>query len=134
MEINPYIVYIKIDEENRITTVNSSAFLLDSDGWMEIDRGYTQRHHHAQGNYFPQPIMDDRGIYRYKLVDGKPVERTQEEMDADYVPPEVKPTDAERISQLESEKKLLTAQLQALSDRNDFVEDCIAEMAAIVYA
>ena len=62
------------------------------------------------------------------------MERTQEEMDADYVPPEVKPTDAERISQLESEKKLLTAQLQALSDRNDFIEDCIAEMATIVYA
>ena len=55
-------------------------------------------------------------------------------MDADYVPPEVKPTDAERISQLESEKKLLTAQVQALSDRNDFMEDCIAEMATIVYA
>ena len=134
MEIIPYIVYIKTDEENRITAVNSSAFLLDPDGWMEIDRGYTQRHCHAQGNYFNKPIMDDRGIFRYKLVDGKPVERTQEEMDADYVSPEVKPTDAERISQLESEKKLLTAQLQALSDRNDFMEDCIAEMATIVYA
>ena len=24
-------------------------------------------------------------------------------------------------------------QIQALSDRNDFVEDCIAEMAAVVY-
>ena len=134
MEIIPYIVYIKTDEENRITAVNSSACLLDTDGWMEIDRGDTQRYHHAQGNYFNKPIMDDRGICRYKLVDGKPVERTQEEMDADYVPPEVKPTDEERILQLESEKKLLTAQVQALSDRNDFMEDCIAEMATIVYA
>ena len=103
-------------------------------GWVLIDEGYGDRYNLCQGNYFPQPIMDDRGIYRYKLVDGKPVERTQEEMDADYVPPEVKPTDAERISQLESEKKLLTAQVQALSDRNDFMEDCIAEMATIVYA
>ena len=55
---------------------------------------------------------------------------TQEELAA----MEVKPTDAERISKLESEKKLLTAQVQALSDRNDFMEDCIAEMATIVYA
>lgn len=132
--MNPYIVYAKLDEENRITSVNSSTFLADTTGWMEIDSGYGDKYHHAQGNYFPQPIIDERGVYRYKLADGKAVERTQEEMEADYTPPEIKPTDAERISKLESEKKLLTAQVQALSDRNDFMEDCIAEMATIVYA
>ena len=134
MEMRPYIVYVKVDESNRVTSINSSAFLADVTGWTEIDSGYGDKYHHAQGNYFDKPLCDERGIYCYKLVDGKPVERTQEEMDADYVPPEVKPTDAERISQLESEKKLLTAQVQALSDRNDFMEDCIAEMATIVYA
>lgn len=134
MEMRPYIVYVKVDESNRVTSINSSAFLADITGWTEIDSGYGDKYHHAQGNYFDKPLCDERGIYRYKLVDGKPVERTQEEMDADYVPPEVKPTDTERISQLESEKKLLTAQVQALSDRNDFMEDCIAEMATIVYA
>lgn len=134
MDMQPYIVYVSADEAGRITAINSSEFLADVTGWTEIDSGYGDKYHHAQGNYFDKPLCDERGICRYKLVDGKPVERTQEEMDADYMPPEVKPTDAERISQLESEKKLLTAQLQALSDRNDFVEDCIAEMAAIVYA
>lgn len=134
MEMRPYIVYVKVDESNRVTSINSSAFLADITGWTEIDSGYGDRFHHAQGNYFDKPLCDERGIYRYKLVDGKPVERTQEEIDADYVPPEVKPTDTERILQLESEKKLLTAQVQALSDRNDFMEDCIAEMATIVYA
>ena len=153
IDMNPYIVYVKLDEENRITSVDSSAFLRETDGWTEIDSGYGDKHHHAQGNYFDKPPCDERGIYRYKayqFVDapaGKIIarffkndeeyvilERTQEEMDADYVPPEVKPTDAERISKLESEKKLLTAQVQALSDRNDFMEDCIAEMATIVYA
>lgn len=93
----PYIVYAKTDAENRITDINSSAFLSSTDGWTEIDSGYGDKYHHAQGNYFDKPIMDDRGIYRYKLVDGKPVERTQEEMDADYVPPEVKPTQLDRI-------------------------------------
>ena len=131
---NPYIVYVRTDSNGCITSVNSSAFLPKTTGWVQIDSGHGDRYHHAQGNYFSQPIIDNRGIYRYKLVNGKPVERTQEEMDADYVPPEVKPTDAERILQLESEKKLLTAQVQALSDRNDFMEDCIAEMATIVYA
>jgi hypothetical protein len=29
---------------------------------------------------------------------------------------------------------LLTAQVQAVSDRSDFVEDCLAEMAQVVYA
>ena len=134
MDMQPYIVYVRADDAGRITAINSSAFLADVTGWTEIDSGYGDKYHHAQGNYFDKPLYDDRGICRYKLVDGKPVERTQEEMDADYVPPEVKPTDAERISQLESEKKLLTAQVQALSDRNDFMEDCIAEMATIVYA
>ena len=134
MEMQPYVVYVKVDESNRITAINSSEFLTDVTGWTEIDSGYGDKYHHAQGNYFDKPLCDERGICRYKLVDGKPVERTQEEMDADYVPPEVKPTDEERILQLESEKKLLTAQVQALSDRNDFMEDCIAEMATIVYA
>ena len=84
MEMKPYIVYVKTDDANRITAVNSSAFLPNTDGWTEIDSGYTQRHHHAQGNYFDKPIMDERGIYRYKLEGGKPVERMQEEMDAEY--------------------------------------------------
>ena len=92
-----YIVYAKTDAENRITCINSSEFISSTEGWTEIDSGYGDKYHHAQGNYFPLQIIDERGIYRYKLVDGKPVERTQEEMDADYVPPEVKPTQLDRI-------------------------------------
>lgn len=34
----------------------------------------------------------------------------------------------------EKEKTLLKAQIRALSERNDFLEDCVAEMASIVYA
>ena len=135
MDTNTSKVYVLPDASGRITRIDGGYTMPeDLTGWVLIDKGYGDRYNLCQGNYFPQPIMDDRGIYRYKLVDGKAVERTQEEMDADYVPPEVKPTDAERISKLESEKKLLTAQVQALSDRNDFMEDCIAEMATIVYA
>ena len=102
MGMQPYVVYVKVDESNRITAINSSEFLIDITGWTEIDSGYGDKYHHAQGNYFPQPIMDERGIYRYKLVDGKPVERGQEEMDADYVPPEVKPTTEQRVDALET--------------------------------
>ena len=35
--------------------------------------------------------------------------------------------------EVEAENKLLKAQLQAQSDRADFIEDCIAEMATLIY-
>lgn len=101
-QLPPYIVYVKPNDSGYITSVNSSAFLRNTDGWTEIDSGSGDKFHHAQGNYFPQPLYDERGICRYKLVDGKPVERTQEEMDADYVPPEVKPTTEQRVDALET--------------------------------
>lgn len=78
--MNPYIVYVKTDSNGYITAVNSSAFLPDTTGWTEIDRGYGDKYHHAQGNYFPQPIITMGGAYRYKLEDGKPVECTAEEI------------------------------------------------------
>ena len=34
---------------------------------------------------------------------------------------------------LQAENKLLKAQVQAQSERADFVEDCLAEMASLVY-
>ena len=75
-----YIVYGKADSNGYVTAVNSSAFLTETTGWLEIDSGYGDKYHHAQGNYFPEPIFTDGGAYRYKLVDGKPVECTAEEI------------------------------------------------------
>ena len=43
-------------------------------------------------------------------------------------------TQTQRIAALEEENKLLRAQMSAQSDQLDFYEDCIAEMAAVVYA
>lgn len=40
----------------------------------------------------------------------------------------------ERIAALEAEKTMLTAQVSALSDQMDFYEECIVEMAEVVYA
>lgn len=42
------------------------------------------------------------------------------------------PTESKTID-LVQENKLLKAQLQAQTDRSDFIEDCIAEMAGVVY-
>lgn len=101
-EMLPYKVLVRVDNIGRVVAINSSAFVTDTDGWVEIDSGWEDRHHHAQGNYLSGPLMDERGIYRYKLVDGKPAERTNEEMDADYTPPEQKPTTEQRVDALET--------------------------------
>lgn len=114
MEFEPYIVYVKLNENYEITAVNSNAFLKDTHGWTELARGYGDQFHHAQGNYFDMPLMDDNGVYRYWVSwedyeeDGYGVEihrRTDEEMAALYEPPAHQPSDKERIAALEEELK-----------------------------
>lgn len=101
-EMQPYGVHVQTDGEGRIIAVNSDAFIPYLDGWVKIDEGYGDKYHHAQGNYFPLHIRDERGICRYKLVDGIPEARTGKEMDADYVEPEPVQSDTERINELEA--------------------------------
>lgn len=77
--ITTYKVYVKTDDEGVVTAINSSAFLTDTTGWTKIDEGTSDKYHHAQNHYLDKPLVDDRGIYNYKLVDGKPVLRTNED-------------------------------------------------------
>ena len=116
----PYKVLIRVDADGRVVAITRRAFITDMGGWVEIDSGFSDRHHHAQGNYLPLPLMDERGVYRYKLVDGKVAERTRDEMDADYVEPEPKPSTEERVAQLEAQ--------------NETLLECLLEMSEIVYA
>ena len=121
-------VLVQTDDAGRVTAINSDAF-VSGDGWTQIDEGEGDRYRHAQNNYLLKPLTDERGVYRYKLVDGLVAQRTQAEMDADFdARPAPEPTAEEK------ERTLLKAQIQALGDRNDFLEDCMAEMAGIVYA
>lgn len=53
---------------------------------------------------------------------------------AAYSPPPPPPTTDERLEKLEAENKLLREQVSAQADQAEFYEECIAEMAAIVYA
>lgn len=112
-----YTVFVKTDAQGRIIDINSDAFLTGLDGWTAIDSGDGDRFHHAQGNYLPGPLMDYRGVYRYKLMDGKPVERSQEEMDADYTQPEDIPgTDAGNLAEEVAALRESNAQLQEALD------------------
>lgn len=96
-----YRVLVRVDDAGRVVEINSDAFVADASGWVQIDSGYGDKYHHAQGNYLPGPLTDDRGICRYRLADGAVVERTQAEMDADDVPPTQEQSDKERIAALE---------------------------------
>lgn len=83
-EMKPYEVYVKVDEKNRIISVNSSAFLTDFDGWIKIDEGFGDKYHHAQGNYFPDSLFEfEYMIPKYEYVDGVARTRSEVEIEAD---------------------------------------------------
>ena len=102
----PHHVYVQTDDLSRITCVNSSAF-VSADWGTEIDQGYGDKYHHAQGNYFPRPIYTEDGIPRYKLEDGKAVERTAEEIAADRAAIPIQPPTAQE--QLRADVDFLAA-------------------------
>ena len=117
MEMQPYIVYVKTDEQNRIQAVNSSAFLSDTTDWTKIDEGYGDKYHHAQGNYFPEPIRTMGGAYRYKLVDGKAMECTEEEITQQEVamkPGAASPTLENRVETLEMDSTEMKEALELI--------------------
>ena len=126
-------VYVLTDAQGRITRIEGEYSLpADLTGWIKIDEGYGDDFALAQSHYLDKPLYDG-AVLRYKLVDGKVVERTAEEIVADKAKlpkPVIPKTNAE----LEQENKLLKAQLNAATERSDFIEDCIAEMAMQVYA
>ena len=104
-----YIVYVKTNENGYITAVNSSEFLTDTTGWTEIDRGRGDRYHHAQGNYFSEPVVTGNGVCSYKLVDGAPERCTEEELAAQKEADGIrKKSVEERLSSLESSVLAMT--------------------------
>ena len=113
---NPHVVYVKYNGSNYITAVNSSAFLADTTDWIEIDRGYGDKYHHAQGNYFEKPIYTDSGVYRYRLASGKPVECSDAEIaeqEAALEPAGPAPGSLEeRVNAVESDVASLTAAIE----------------------
>lgn len=93
----PYHVYVQTDDQGRIMAINSSAF-VPAEWGTEIDSGFGDKYHHAQGNYFPTGIYTDDGIPRYKLVENTAQERTEEEIQEDRdAMPDPPPTAQEQL-------------------------------------
>ncbi len=130
----PCIVMIKIDERNRIIAIDSDSFIQDKSEWIEIDSGYGDKYYHAQTQYLPTPLINLDGFYRYKFINNEILERTKEEIQQDKEEIVTPITDQERIEQLELENDQLKKEVQTLSEKNTFIEDCLIEMSTIVYA
>ena len=114
---NPYIVYVKTNSDGFIIAVNSSEFLRDTTGWIAIDSGWGDKYHHAQGNYFPEPIFTDGGVYRYKMVDGVPVACSADEIaeqESANLPGEETPTLENRVETLETDSTEMKEALEMI--------------------
>lgn len=115
-----YKVYVRIDDAGRIVEINSSAFLPDTTGWIEIDSGVGDKYHHAQGNYLPAPLRDDHGIFRYKLSGDKVIQRTQAEMDADAAAlPAQAPTEMEQLKEWQADVEAALIELASMAVREE---------------
>lgn len=70
-------VYIKVDNDNNITEITSSAFLFDPEGYICIDQGSGKdidKYAHAQNYYLAKPILDENNNYNYKYINNKIIE------------------------------------------------------------
>lgn len=113
-------VMIRVDDDSFIIEINSDAFVSDTSGWIEIDSGTGDRYHHAQNHYLPRPLTDDRGIFQYKLCDGEIVERTAEEMDADYAArPKPEPTNEELLLEMAADHEYRICLMELGVTEND---------------
>lgn len=112
MNENTYIVYVKTDEQGRIRDVDSSYNNTDFTGWTQIDEGTEYKHSHAMSNYLGGLYTDD-GIPRYKLADGAPVLRSDEEIEADRAAIVYTPTREEILEQqvADLQNQILTMRL-----------------------
>lgn len=107
-------VYVLCDSESRVLRLEGEYSLpADLTGWTKIDEGFGDKYALAQSHYLDKPLYDG-AVPRYKLVDGKVVERTAEEIEADKAKlPKPAPTTTERVTSLE--EQLATADETAIS-------------------
>lgn len=85
MEVQKSKVYVLTDSNGYITRIDGGytiGNITDPENWVLIDEGNGDRYNLCQGNYFPHHIITDGGAYRYKLINGAPVECTAEEIAA----------------------------------------------------
>ena len=118
-------VYALPSAEGYIISIDggyTESNITEPEKWTLIDEGYGDKYNLCQSNYLSHPIITMGGAYRYKLVDGKPVECTAEEIAAqeEANKPEPVPTTEDRLKELESQNQMLM--------------ECLLEMSETIYA
>lgn len=73
-------------------------------------------------------IVDDNFEFNYHYMYWIDEENKLQTQECKILPPQ-----KSRVQILQEENTLLKAQIKAMSERSDFIEDCIAEMASKVY-
>ena len=120
-------VYVLTDERKRITRCEGGYTTpADLTGWLCIDEGTGDRFNLCQNHYFDGGLYTMDGIPRYKLQDGAPVLRSEEEIEADRAArpdPVRQPTVAE-----------LAAKNQQLQEQNDLLTDLIVDLVHTIQA
>ena len=77
-------VFIKTDEENRITACFGGVFEdYPHEGYFPIDEGEGERYFHCQTQYFSPELYTEDGICRWKYTDGACVLRSEAEIEAE---------------------------------------------------
>lgn len=106
-----YKVYVKLNEDKCITSIDSEIFLTDDEiqGMTNIDEGEGDKFVHAQSQYLEKSLYDELGRYNYKYIDGAVVEIAEEDKPTPTTPKK-EPTEQERIN---AQLMLQIAQLKA---------------------
>lgn len=81
-------VYVQINSQNLILRCEGGYTTPeDLTGWIQIDEGIGDRYSLCQSHYFEDGLYTEDGIPHYQLVDGAPLLRTEEEIQADCQDP-----------------------------------------------
>lgn len=92
--------YVYTDESGRVLRGFSDDFEQPTDGAICINED-GGRHFELNGVINP-PLIDVRGVPKYKLVSGSVIDRSQTEMEADIIQTPSTPTLEERTAALET--------------------------------
>lgn len=106
-----YKVYVKLDEDKQVTSINSEIFLSNEEmqAMTNIDEGEGDKFVHAQSQYLEKGLFDKYGRYNYEYVEGKVVEVAEAEKPTIEEPKTV-PTEQQKIN---AQLMLQIAQLKA---------------------
>lgn len=88
--MNKSKVYILLDGDKIIRCEGGYTIgnIEDISKWVLIDEGEGDKYNLCQSHYFDGGLHDERGIPRWKYINGKCVLRSEEEMAADIKEPE----------------------------------------------